>query len=121
MKIDESPHPADILTKPLQGKEFVYKRAWIPGLKGAAPPLPKCQPKEAASPSGATQEPAATRVGLAARRQSPTTPAGASTAARYEHQAFGSAPWRGGEVAGRADRYERGTWGHALSQACLTA
>ena len=29
IKIDESVHPADILTKPLQGREFVYKRTRI--------------------------------------------------------------------------------------------
>ena len=34
MKIDEGLHPASILTKPLQGKEFVYKRARVLGLEG---------------------------------------------------------------------------------------
>ena len=115
MKIDESIHPAGILTKPLQGWEFVYKRARILGLEGAAPPPPpKCQPTEAASPNGATQGPAATRAGSTARRRSPTTFAGGGTAARYEQLALGSAPWRGGEVVGRLGEHERGTWGHAL-------
>ena len=43
-KTDESTHPAEILTKPLQGSKFVFKRARILGLEGAAPPPPKCQP-----------------------------------------------------------------------------
>ena len=116
MKIDESPHPADIPTKPLQGREFVYKRARILGLEAAAPPPPKCQPKDEASPGGATtQEPAATRVVLAARHRTPATSAGAGTSAWYEQLALSSAPWRGRAVLGQADRHERGTWGHVLS------
>ena len=35
MKIDESMHPAGILTKPLQGREIVYKRARVLGLEGS--------------------------------------------------------------------------------------
>ena len=99
----------------------MYKRARVLGLEGAAPPPPKCQTKDAATPGGATQVPVATRVGLATRRRTPTTSARAGTAARYEQLAFTSAPWRDGEVVGRTDRHERGTLGHALSQADLTA
>ena len=47
IKIDGSLHPAGILTKPLQGRGFVYKRTRILGLEGGAPPPPKCQPKGA--------------------------------------------------------------------------
>ena len=67
MKIDESIHPADVLTKPLLGREFVYKRAQILGFEGAAPPLPKSQLEGPVSPADATQGPGATRAGTAAR------------------------------------------------------
>ena len=39
-KIDESFHPADILTKPLQGREFVFKRGRLLGLKAVPPAKP---------------------------------------------------------------------------------
>ena len=36
-KIDEGCHPADILTKPLQGKKFEYKRGRLLGLRVTPP------------------------------------------------------------------------------------
>ena len=69
MKIDEEHHPADILTKGLQGRDFVYTRARVLELEGGVPPPPKCQPKDATGPNGLTQELAATQAGLAARRR----------------------------------------------------
>ena len=121
MKIDEGLHPAGILTKPLQGRGFLYKRARVLGLEGGVPPPPRCQPKDAASAGGVTQEPTTARAGLAARHRTTTTPAEAGTAARYEQLALNPAPWRGRKELGRADGHERGTWSHALSRAGLTA
>ena len=121
VKIDEILHPADIPTKPLQRREFVYKRARVLGLEGGVPPPPECQPKEAASAGGAAQESATAHAGLAARHRTTATSAGADTAARYKQPALSPAPWRGRKKLGRADRHERGRWGHALSRAGLTA
>ena len=43
IKIDESLHPADIPTKPLQEREFAYKRARVLGLERGVPPPSKGQ------------------------------------------------------------------------------
>ena len=79
------------------------------------PPPPKGQSENAASPDAAAQESAGPVRAAAARHQTAATPAGAGIAARYEQLALSSAPWRRPEAPGRADRHERGTWGHALS------
>ena len=60
IKIGATIHPADILTKPLQGREFVYKRSRILGLEEAAPPPQKGQPAESAGPAEESQGPKAT-------------------------------------------------------------
>ena len=96
MKIDESTHPADILTKPLQGRKFVYKRARILGLEGAPPPPPKCKPAESASPADATQGPRATCGGTTARGRPPTTPTGGGALRRA------MSSWRGDPPPGGA-------------------
>ena len=85
MKIDESLHPAVILTKPLQGRGFVYKRARVLGLEGGVPPPPKAQSGDGTGPKAAAQGAA----GLAEQPSGPArkraaTPAGAGMAARYE-------------------------------------
>ena len=82
-KIDEAIHPADIRTKPLQGREFVYKRARILGLEGAAPPPPKSQPTGQAGPAEGPRDQG--RSGGAPERVRPSaTLAGGGTAARFE-------------------------------------
>ena len=121
MKIDESLHPTAILTKPLQGREFVYKRARVFGLEEGVPPPTKGQTEGAKGPDAAAQQPAKPSRATAARQQKETTPAGAGIAARYEQLALRFAPWRERRTPGQAGRFERGTWGRALSLAGLTA
>ena len=118
-KIDENIHPADILTKPLQGREFVYKRARILGLEGAAPPPRKGQP---AGPAGPGEGPPGPRAdgGGSGRVRQPAAQAGGGTAARFEQLARGAAPGTSGRGDGgdaRPATHERGTWGHALARA----
>ena len=56
--IDESPQPAGILTKPLQRREFLYKRFRFLGLERGVPPPPKAQPEDVTGPETTAQEPA---------------------------------------------------------------
>ena len=100
MKIDESPHPADILSKPLQRREVVYTRARILGLEGGVPTPPKAQSGDAVDLETTTQEPAELDQHSAIRRKEAAAPAGAGMAAQYERLALGSAPCAG---AGRPD------------------
>ena len=75
VKIDPSCHSSDILTKPLQGKEFEFKRARLLGLRTGPPvgPGPGIDPsaragtpeRRAARPSGESPEPAPSRWGRA--------------------------------------------------------
>jgi len=118
-KIDENIHPADILTKPLQGREFVYKRARILGLEGAAPPPRKGKPAGPAGPGEAPPGPRADAGGAGHVRQ-PVVQVGGGTAARFEQLARGAAPGapgRGVKGDARPATHERGTWGHALARA----
>ena len=85
------------------------------------PPPPKDQSENAASPDAAAQEPKGPARTAATRHQPAVTPARAAIVARYEQLALSSAPWRRLKAPERADRHERGTWGHALSRAGLTA
>ena len=84
MKFDGSPYPADIPTKPLEGREFVYKRVRVLGLEVVVPPQLKAQPEEATDLEAAAQEPAglARRSSFLARRGA-AAPAGAGMAARH--------------------------------------
>ena len=120
MKIDESFHSAGIPTKPLQGMDFIYKRARILGLEGGVPPPPKAQPEDAAGLETASQEPAglAWRPSVPARRRT-AAPPGAVMAARYEHLALGPAP--GHRAPRRTYGPGPGMWGRALVRAGLAA
>ena len=105
MKIDESTHPAEILTKPLQGREFCVQ----------AGKDPRTRRSGAAAAKGSAS-------GITGRARPPTTPTGGGgSAARYEQLARGSAPWRGGGGTARPVAHDRGTWGHALSRAGFAA
>ena len=53
-KISESCHPADILTKPLQGKECAFKRGRLLGIR-VAPPAKPGSSKAAATGAGGTK------------------------------------------------------------------
>mmetsp|Transcript_21101 Transcript_21101/g.47604 ORF Transcript_21101/g.47604 Transcript_21101/m.47604 type:complete len:120 (+) Transcript_21101:374-733(+) len=94
-KVDEGLHPIDIPTKPLEGREEVYKWARILGLEGGVPPLSKARPEGGAGHLGVAPAPA----GPARRPSGPAqrgraAPASAGTAARYEQLTPGSAPLR---------------------------
>ena len=54
-QVDQSCHPADILTKPLQGKEFEFKRARLLGLRA----VPPTRPSPGSGPSARVGEPEA--------------------------------------------------------------
>ena len=51
--LDESCHPPGILTKPLQGKEYVFKRGRLLGLRVVPPAKPSSGAATATSASGA--------------------------------------------------------------------
>lgn len=55
-KLDEGCHPADILTKPLQGKEFASKQERLLGLRVAPPAKLSSSAAAAVSASGAEGE-----------------------------------------------------------------
>ena len=112
MKIDESLHPAEIFTKPLQGNGFDYKRARVLGVEGGVPPPRKGQSEDTEALDTTAQEPAELAQHPAACRKEAAAPAGAGMAARYEQLALGSAPWRRCGAPGRAGGSGPGTWGH---------